>query len=399
MFPGVYMPFKTPHMSLFTENKAKSALEPQKEHQFLEGICHHIQAHITFPEHKRVKTEDIIRATIAIGFEQKSISGFCKQNNGLPSYTTCLEALHSLDMNEMLQQSSNMLRDAGKGVITPGQKYTFAIDKTEDPYYGKRDEKPDSDVVGSKRKASTNYFHTYLTLSIIDNDRHLTLCVIPWQKGMKNLTAICQCIELIKELNLKIRCLCLDREFYAAEIFSYLQQAGIPHIIPVKKSGAELKKKLTGKRSNTFQYTLNQGSSAPVTVTMTDCLVYLKGNKGKHGTRHHAFVVYGISSSPRTIRGIYKHRFAIESTYRLRNTTKPKTSTRDPVIRYYYTLMAFVIQNWWIALKWRYFAKTQTGPKVIEGNRFPLAHFARLVMEEIMMKYKAQKILDIAISG
>jgi len=386
-------------MSLFSENKTKSTLEKPKEHHCLERIRHLIQANITFPEHKRVKTDDIVRATIALAAERRSISGFCRENEGLPSHTACLATLHSLDMDEMRQQSSIMLKEAGYRVITPGQKYTFAIDKTGDPYYGQRNLESGSYTVGGKRKASTNYFHTYLTLSIIDKDRHLTLCVIPWQKGMKNLDAICQCIELIKKLNLKIRCLCLDREFYSAEIFAFLQQTRIPHIVPVKEHGAELKKNLQGKKSNTFQYTLNKDSDAPVTVTITDCLVYMKGRKGKHGIQHHAFVVYGISSSPRTIREIYKHRFAIESAYRLRNTTRPRTSTRDPGIRYYYTLVAFILQNWWIALKWRYFAKTQPGPKVIEGNRFPLAHFARLVMEEVIMRYRAQKILDIAISG
>ncbi len=47
-FWGIYILRKTTHISLFLENKAKSALEKQKDHRFLEGVRHHIQAHITF---------------------------------------------------------------------------------------------------------------------------------------------------------------------------------------------------------------------------------------------------------------------------------------------------------------------------------------------------------------
>ena len=105
-------------------------------------------------------------------------------------------------MEEMVQNASRMLVSAGKDVIRKGQKYTFAIDKTQDPYYGKHDDEPDTYTVGGKTKDSTNHFFTYLTMSIIDQGRHLTLFSIPWRKGMKNLEAIQQCIELIDQLGL-----------------------------------------------------------------------------------------------------------------------------------------------------------------------------------------------------
>jgi putative transposase len=363
----------------------------------VDKMCHLIRSQITFPEFPRIDTTPIIQASIAIACEKMSISGFCTVNSGLPSHTTCLKALHQLDMDEMIRESTSILKKAGKNVIKPGKGYYFAIDKTDDPYYGEIDKTEKSYTVGGKRKASTNYFFSYLTLSIIDIDRHITLFAIPWHSGMKNCAAIQDCIKVIYALNLKIKGLCIDREFYAAEIFSYLQYANIPHIIPVKEHGALLKSKLKGKKSNTFKYCLKSKSENPVEVTITDCLVYLKGKKGKHGLKHHAFVVFGISPSPRLIRGIYKHRFAIESTYRLRNTTKPKTSSKDPVLRYYYTLVAFICQNWWISLKWRHFVKNQRGPKVIDRKRFSLQHFVKIISSELQDLFVVHQISEIAI--
>jgi putative transposase len=301
-------------------------------------------------------------------------------------------------MDELVRQSSDMLIQAGKNVIQRGQTYTFAIDKTQDPYYGTRDNAPDSHIVGGKNKKSTNYFFTYLTMSIVDQGRHLTIFSIPWRKGMKDFDAIQQCIELIGHIGLKIRCLCLDREFYAGDIFQYLQTERIPHIVPVPERGAELKAMLNGRKSKTFRYTLNKNSNHPVDLVITDCIVYLKGKKAKHGIEHHAFVVFGISTSPRHIREVYRHRFAIESTYRIRNTTLPKTTTKDPKIRFFYSLIAFLIQNWWISIKWERFAIIRRGPKVIEDDRFPLAHLVEIIRVEASDWFRLKSIDEIAIT-
>jgi putative transposase len=373
------------------QNSKKNTLQ-------MDTICEIIDAHITILAGKSNDPQMIVKGCVAMASCKESITGYTKLHDGLPSHTTCLNILHELDMDELVRQSSDMLIKAGKNVIQRGRTYTFAIDKTQDPYYGKRDNAPDSHIVGGKNKKSTNYFFTYLTMSIVDQGRHLTIFSIPWRKGMKDIDAIKQCIELIDHIGLKIRCLCLDREFYVGEIFQYLQMKHIPHIVPVPKRGAGLKAMLKGRKSNTFRYTLNQKTNHPVDLVITDCLVYLKGKKAKHGIEHHAFVVFGISTSPRHIRAVYRHRFAIESTYRIRNTTLPKTTTKDPKIRFFYSLIAFLIQNWWVSIKWNQFARIQRGPKVIKDDRFPLSHLIEIIRAEASNWFRLKGIDEIAIT-
>jgi putative transposase len=376
--------------------KLEQNSEKNKPH--LDALCGIINTHITVLDGKGNDPHVIVKGCVAIASCNGSISGYTQLHGGLPSHTTCLNILHELDMDELVRQSSDMLIKAGKNVIQRGKTYTFAIDKTQDPYYGKRDNAPDSHIVGGKNKKSTNYFFTYLTMSIVDQGRHLTIFSIPWRKGMKDIDAIKQCIELIGHIGLKIRCLCLDREFYVGEIFQYLQTEHIPHIVPVTKRGAALKAMLNGRKSKTFRYTLNKTSNQPVDLVITDCLVYQKGQKAKHGIEHHAFVVFGISTSPRYIREVYRHRFAIESTYRIRNTTLPKTTTKDPKIRFFYSLIAFLIQNWWISIKWERFARIQRGPKVIEEDLFPLAHLVEIIRVEASAWFRLKGIDEIAIT-
>jgi len=122
------------------------------------------------------------------------------------------------------------------------------------------------------------------------------------------------------------------------------------------------------------------------------------GEKGKHGALHHPFVVYGMSPSSRKIRSIYSHRFSIESSYRMRNTTKAKTSTKDPVIRFFYALIAFLYQNFWVLIKWKRFRKLQRGPIVIVSDLFQLDHFAALILSESKEKFIIRTIEEFAIS-
>jgi len=369
----------------------------KKNNRHLNAICDIITGHITVLAGTGNDPQVIVKGCIAIASCKGSISGYTQLHGGLPSHTTSLKILHHLDMDEMVRQSSDMLLQAGKNVIRPGQMYTFAIDKTQDPYYGKRDNAPDSYIVGGKNKKSTNYFFTYLTMSIVDQGRHLTLFSIPWQKGMKDIDTIKQCITLIGRIGLKIRCLCLDREFYVGEIFQYLQTEHIPHIVPVPERGTELKAMLNDRKSKTFRYTLNKNTNHPVDLVITDCIVYLKGKKARYGIEHHAFVVFGMSSSPRHIRGIYRHRFAIESTYRIRNTTLPKTTTKDQKVRFFYSIIAFLIQNWWISIKWERFARMKRGPKVIKEELFPLAHLVEIIQHEASSLFRLKGIDEIAI--
>jgi putative transposase len=301
-------------------------------------------------------------------------------------------------MVEMIKQSSDMLLKACNKVIRPGQKYAFAIDKTQDPYYGKHDDKPDTYTGGGKRKASTNHFFTYFTMSIVDQGHHITLFSVPWQNDMKNVVSIQQCVELIDSLGLKIRSLCLDREFFNAAILRYLQQSGIPHIVPAKKSGRSLKAMLKGRASSTFSYTMNKGTKDSVDLVITDCVVYMMGKHKKKGLEHHAFAVFGLSTSPRNVREIYRHRFAIESTYRLRNSVRPKTSTKDEKIRYFYTLLSFIIQNMWVSEKWIRCAKQKPGPKVIEENRVSLKFFSDIIVENSSLLFRHKRMDEITIT-
>ena len=85
---------------------------------------------------------------------------------------------------------------------------------------------------------------------------------------------------------------------------------------------------------------------------------------------------------------MYEHRFSIEATYRIRNQIKPRTSTKNPVIRYLFTIISFLIENVWVAFQMKHFIPCRRGPKVIDEDRFPLSVFVGLVSFRLKRKWK-----------
>lgn len=58
---------------------------------------------------------------------------------------------------------------------------------------------------------------------------------------------------------------------------------------------------------------------------------YLKGKREKKGLEN-ARLVFGIKWSPRKVSTVCRRRFAIESSYRIRNIFKPKMSSQNASI-------------------------------------------------------------------
>ena len=47
-----------------------------------------------------------------------------------------------------------------------------------------------------------------------------------------------------------------------------------------------------------------------------------------------------------------------------------KTASKKPQVRYLYTIISFLIQNYWVTLQWKYFVIRQKSPKIIDEDKF-----------------------------
>jgi putative transposase len=198
-------------------------------------------------------------------------------------------------------------------------------------------------------KDSTTTFYSYVSLYITTKGQRLTLAVFPVKNGVSKVEYIRKFLTIIIDANVNIEVLCLDRGFYSNDVFSFLQEKNIPHIVPVRKQGNELKKILSGNHSPSAQYTMME-TGKPLDLTLAIDVHYLQGRNKKCGNVNLGYIVHGIDWKPRRVCLVYKNRFAIESSYRIRNIVNAKTSSRNVVLRYLLTIILFLLKNIWVTL-------------------------------------------------
>lgn len=109
-------------------------------------------------------------------------------------------------------------------------------------------------------------------------------------------------------------------------------------------------------------------------------------------------MVFGVNWTPRKISTVYRRRFAIESSYRMRNIVKPKTSTKNANIRYFYTLIytliSFLLKNVWLYLQKKYFTILKRGPQVIDEDKFRFEMFILLIEEWLRRKLRVRIMVE-----
>ena len=94
-----------------------------------------------------------------------------------------------------------------------------------------------------------------------------------------------------------------------------------------------------GERAGHIQ--ISQGTGPAELVGVVG--VYSNGKHGKHGQEFYAYAVYKVSLGLRALHQDYRLRFGIESSYRLKNTCRIKTTMKKPVVRLLFVGIAFLL--------------------------------------------------------
>ena len=342
---------------------------------------------IQIPINGSLTSKDIFQTAISMAVNKNSIHSVQKRYEKVPCETSLRHHLKKLDLEKLMEVNNKILIQKPIETLKPNKKYEFAIDFTNDPYYGEIDTSNEKYVIRGQAKKSSNSFYSYVSLYIINSNERFTISVLPVEKSKSKVYYLSYFIDLINSLNFGIRILCLDREFYSIDVFEFLRNLNIPHIVPVVKKGDRIKKILTGNR-NRFDMYLMKNSEKEILLDIAIDVKYLKGKRGKKGRENLGFVVYGINWNPRKVSTVYRRRFAIESSYRIRNQVKPNTSTKNVFIRYFYALISFLLKNIWLCLQKKRFTIVQRGPPIIEEDLFRFDVFLLLIEGWVRRKLK-----------
>jgi len=343
---------------------------------------------LPIPMQGRYKAKDIHSLAITMASQRQSVHSIEPLLSKGMSETNFWYHLSKMDIFDLEIMNRQLLTNPILKLLDRNKPYRFAIDETDDPYYGQECSENEEFVNGGPCKKSTTKFYRYITLELLLPQMKVTLSALPVRKGVKKEEYIRQMVEVIDGLGLSIEVLMLDRGFYSGEVFKLLMGRDIPFIMPVKRNSKKLKALLQGRRSRFRKYILNEHTD-PLELDIAIRTCYQNGRYGKHGLINYGYVFSGMDWTPYKISTVYERRFGIESSYVIRNKVRAKTTTRSPAVRYYLFLVSMLMRNVWMMLRWKYFRKRQRGPPVVDEDRFRFDNFRLKVWEH------AKKVLKL----
>jgi putative transposase len=330
----------------------------------------------------KLSQQRIFETVVGMASNQDSIHSISHSLEDIPCETSLRHHLKKLDFSTLQEKNIEILTSRAISILNKRKAYKFAIDYTLDPYYGKETTENSEYIVRSKQKKSTTDFYGYVTLYVINKDHRLTLSLLPMHPDLSSAYYVAYFLDAIRALNLKIEVLCLDRGFYSKKVIKLLQLSNVPHIIPVKRQGKKMKELLTGRGSKFEEYTMKD-KKCQVPFKLAVVTTYSKGKRGKNKAVNYGYVIFGLNWSFRKIFNVYRTRFAIEASYRMRNRSKPKTSSKSVKLRYFYAIVSMLLKNIWLSLAWDYFSPIQAGPAVIDLRDFRFEWYLNLIWDHL----------------
>ena len=196
-------------------------------------------------------------------------------------------------------------------------------------------------------------------------------------------------LALIDPLRLRIERLYLDREFFCVPVIRWLQALDIPFEMPVIIRGKDggTRRLLRGRRSYRTTYTLNSKKYGSVTFEIWIICTYKKGKRRSFGREFFAYGVHQVRLSLQVIHDDYRLRFGIESSYRMKNLCRIKTTIKNPIIRFLFVALAFLIVNVWIYLLWHYVSCLRSSSRRVFAKLFTLKQMLEFLRQAVARHY------------
>jgi putative transposase len=244
----------------------------------------------------------------------------------------------------------------------PGRRYPIAIDVHAIAYY-KRDRTPPPPVRKGKRLPGTSYSLQYATACLLRKGQYYTVALTPYYPGEDLATLVRRLLQQAASNGFVPRYVLMDRSFWSADVFRYLQRARYPFLLPVIGRGKRPEKPggptgthqfLHGRcRSGFYSYRVANRRRQTATITIVVHRRNYGGHRGRHGRYTWAYGLWRVQlSTIPWVRESYRRRFRIESSYRLLEAARGRTNSRDMRVRLWYVVLALLMANAWLQVRW-----------------------------------------------
>ena len=345
--------------------------------------------HIPLDMQGDCQPETVYEILLHAASHQDSIEHTTRILEGVP---TGNDIRYHLDKLEDISALEAQLNQALASRLPSGmtkRKQRIAIDLNLLPYYGQSSEVEAPYIYRSKAKAGTTSFFAYATAYVIRTHQRVTLALhaVPCNETL--VATVTYLLAQLATLKVQLERLYLDRGFYSVPMIRWLQTLDIPFLMPaiIRGKTGGTRALLQGRMSYQTDYTLKSPTYGQVVCQIRVVCTYQKGRRGRHGVQYFLYVVHRIKVALRATHQYYRARFGIETSYRLKNQCRIRTTTKNPAMRLLFVGISFILVNLWIYLLWTRITLRRQGGRLVLRFLFPLKTMLEFLAHAVQRRF------------
>lgn len=330
--------------------------------------------HVSIEMHGAFSLETLFEVLLRAASRSDSLEHTTQRLEGIPTSNGIRYHLDKLeDMSSLEVQLNEALHHRLPSKVV-NHRHRLALDLHLIPYYGEPSPTEAPYIYRSQAKAGTTSFFAYASVYLIRRHHRVTLALCPVRQDETLVAIITKLLVRLTPLHIKVQCLYLDRGFYCVPVIRWLKALKLPFIMPAVIRGKQggTRQFCHGRTSYFTPHTLKSSIHGSVDCQLAVVCRYRKGERGKHGIDYLIYVVYRVKIALHAIRLHYRDRFGIETSYRVKNYCRIRTTTKNPVLRLLFVGLAFVLVNLWVYLLWVYMSRPFPGARIVYQALFPL---------------------------
>jgi putative transposase len=341
----------------------------------------------------RCQTDDLWRILLAAAARGTTIEAACADLERAPDANTVrshlTEQLPEASIPELEQQCTTLLSSLLPEWLRR-RPQELAFDFHDQPYYGRDDpHDPDTWVCRGQARAGTTRFYRCATAYVMLHDVRLTVAVVFVKPTIDTLTVLSRLLHSVRRAGLTLKCLFADKAFCSIPVLRYLSDCRVPAIIamPIRGKQAGSRALCRGQKSYRTTYTLQSAEHGKLTVPVAVVRTYQRRRSGRRQVCWLLYVVVGVNVPLVRVRRRYRRRFGSESSYRLMEQVRARTTSPNPALRLVLMGVALLIVTMWIRLHWLFLRLGGRGPRRVARWRFRLDRMSRFLTHAIERFY------------
>ena len=303
---------------------------------------------------------EIWPAVTLAAVNQTSIWETCKDNDNAPSDDTVMDWLHTLNREWLERIANDLLKEMAMTILDPDRSRIVSIDFVDNPYHGTYADES-GELCRMAAKDGTTTCHRYCSAYLVSNGKPVTLAMTYVRSDESEADAVERVLDRIEAYPFEIDLLLADRGFYNERILRRSRGIGAT-VVPVQKKGKRMKRKLDTHCSYMTTYRMYKDCKRELKFPLAVAVSYQAGDRGKSGEVVRGYVACDLADrTPKRVERLYRKRSAIETSYRVFRQARVVTTTQDPIVRFAFVLVGFLLENLWLVLRWAVVARPRRG--------------------------------------